>query len=95
MNMSSVDVTDPLPPYLVIDLERDPDATPGHDHVVAVATRDPDGGETRWSGAEVLAAMRGGERFVVAEDGRGGETLLEPATCPACDAVTVVVRDDA
>ena len=85
--------TDPLPPYLVVELVRASDALPGHDHVVAVATRDPDGGETRWTTVEAIAAIRDGERFVAAEDGLGGETIVEPSICPACPTVTLVVPD--
>ena len=93
MDTTSANRTEPLPPYVVIGFERDPDATPGHDHVVAVATRDPDGGETRWITSEVLAAITDGEQFVVAEDGLDAETLLERAPCPACDVVTLAVPD--
>jgi hypothetical protein len=87
--------TEPLPPYFVVELERDPDVAPMHDHVVAVTTRDPDGGETRWDADEILAALRHGERFVAAETGQGGETLLESGKCPACDAVTLTVPQGA
>jgi hypothetical protein len=48
----------------------------GHIHVLAVETRDPDGGQTRWTTRQVIAALRDGERFVVSEDDQGRETLL-------------------
>ena len=81
------DPIDP-PPYLVTCLEADLAAGEGHDHVVAVETRDPDGGQTRWVTVEVIAAVRDGERFVV--DG-GRQTALEPAICPGCATVTLSV----
>jgi hypothetical protein len=62
----------------------------GHRHVTSVETRDPDGGSTRWTCVQVIAAIEDGERFVVAEDGHGALTLLEPAGCPACDVMTLV-----
>ena len=76
------------PPYVVVRLEHDPLAGAGHDHVTVIETRDPDGGSTRWRSIDVIAAMRDGERFVV-EEGNGGESVLEPALCPACPRATV------
>ena len=58
--------------------------------MTAVQTRDPDGVETRWRVVEVIAAIRDGERFVVGEDGRGVQTLLEPAICPRCPTITLM-----
>jgi len=40
---------------------------------------------------EVIAAIRDGERFVVAEDGHGKLTLLEPGLCPQCPFATLLV----
>ena len=80
------------PPYLVLCLSDDPGAPAGHDHVAAIETRDPDGVNTRWTAIDVIAAIRDGERFVVDDDGRGEEALLEPGVCPACSLVTLVVE---
>lgn len=63
----------------------------GHEHVAWVETDDPDGGQTRWKPFEVIAAIRDGERFVVAEPAGGPETVLEPALCPACPLATLTV----
>lgn len=80
-----------LPPYVVVCLDSDPTLeADGHRHVTAVQTRDPDGVETRWRVVEVIAAIRDGERFVVGEDGRGVQTLLEPAICPRCPTITLM-----
>jgi hypothetical protein len=70
-------------------MERAPEGSK-HQHVTFVETRDPDGGSTRWSCVQVIAAIEDGERFVVAEDGHGTVALLEPARCPACTAPTLV-----
>ena len=78
-------------PYAVVCLSDEPNAGSGHDHVAAIETRDPDGGSTRWTAIDVIAAIRDGERFVVSDDGRGEEALLEPGICPACSRVTLVV----
>lgn len=80
-----------VPPYLVLCLEQDASGSDGHPHVSFIETRDPDGGQTRWSTVQVIAAVRDGERFVVADDGQGGETLLEPAVCTRCPTVTLAV----
>jgi hypothetical protein len=74
---------------VVVRLDHDPLAGAGHDHVTAIETRDPDGGSTRWRSIDVIAAIRDGERFDVA--GNGGESVLEPALCPACPRATVKV----
>ena len=81
-------------PYVVLCLSDDPNAGSGHDHVAAIETRDPDGGSTRWTAIDVIAAIRDGERFVVGYDGRGQEALLEPGVCPACSRVTLIVETD-
>jgi hypothetical protein len=80
-----------LPPYRVLCVQQDASGSSGHPHVAFVDTRDPDGGRTRWSTVQVIAAVRDGERFVVADDGQGGETLLEPAVCTRCPTVTLAV----
>lgn len=82
---------DEVPPYEVgcLDTDRGPEAS-GHRHVTFVETRDPDGGSTRWSCVQVIAAIEDGERFVVAEDGRGALILLRPGSCPACEVATLV-----
>ena len=79
------------PPYMVLCVDPDDEAGDGHIHVAAVETRDPDGGQTRWTTAQVIAAVRDGERFVVAEDGQGGETVLRPVVCGSCPTMTLVV----
>jgi hypothetical protein len=77
-----------VPPYEVMCIERAASAAEGHDHVIAVETRDPDGGQTRWATVEVIAAIREGEGFRVGEDRTAS---LEPAICPACASVTLVL----
>jgi hypothetical protein len=81
--------TPELPAYRVECLEEE--LSDGHSHVAHVKTRDPDGGQTRWSTVQVIAAVRDGERFVVADDGQGGETVLDPAVCTRCAKVTLAV----
>jgi hypothetical protein len=83
---------DPLdaPPYVVTCLEVDRGAGEGHEHVAAVETRDPDGGQTRWTTVQVIAAVREGERFVVG-DSDDARTSLEPAGCPRCSTATLRV----
>ena len=83
------------PPYVVANLKRDPNARPGHDHVMEIETRDPDGVTTRWPVIEVIDAVGSGERFVVEGDGSGPDSALEPAVCPVCRRVTVTVSDGA
>jgi hypothetical protein len=53
-----------VPPYHVLCVETDDDAGEGHNHVSVVDTRDPDGGQTRWTIGQVIAAVRDGERFI-------------------------------
>jgi hypothetical protein len=77
--------------YEVLCMQLDDRATAGHEHIAFVNTRDPDGGETRWGSVDVIAAIRDGAEFVVAEDGKGRRTLLEPAICPACPLATLRV----
>ena len=79
------------PPYVVVCISSDADAGEGHDHVEAVETRDPDGGITRWRAADVIAAIRDGQRFVVEDGERTSAVSLEPAVCPACARVTILV----
>jgi hypothetical protein len=67
----------------------------GHEHVTFVDTRDPDGAQTRWKSVDVIAAIRDGAEFVVAEDGKGRRTLLQPALCPACPFATLEVEPPA
>jgi hypothetical protein len=92
MNTPSSAGVDEVPPYEVacIQLDARREAT-GHHHVTFVETADPDGGRTRWSCVDVIAAIRAGERFVVAEDIRGRVNLLEPGLCTQCPFVTLVV----
>lgn len=81
-----------LPPYRVVCLEMDPElAGAGHQHVTSIETWDPDGGRTRWTPVQVIAAIRDGERYVVESTGQGLDGLLEPAVCPRCPMVTLTV----
>lgn len=82
-----------LPPYEVVCVELDagPEGR-GHQHVRFIETRDPDGGRTRWSREQALAAIRAGERFVIPEDGNRGSTLIEPGLCPRCPFFTLLVH---
>lgn len=79
------------PPYEVIGLEVDEEAQArGHDHVRFVDALDPDGGQTRWTAIDVIAAIRAGERFVMA---RAGEASgLEPSVCPRCPVITLRIE---
>jgi hypothetical protein len=79
------------PPYAVLCVDPDDEAGDGHIHVLAVETLDPDGGQTRWTTTQVLAALRDGERFVVAEDDSGRQTILRPVVCASCPTMTLVV----
>jgi hypothetical protein len=42
-----------------------------------------------WTQAEILAAVREGERFVLTEGDVVTDTILEVATCPACSQPTL------
>ena len=79
------------PPYEVTCLEEDQAVEESHRHVVAVETRDPDGGQTRWSTLEVITALRGGELFVVSDGKADRAAALEPSICPACATATISV----
>jgi hypothetical protein len=81
------------PPYVVTCLDVDEAAGDGHQHVVAIETRDPDGGQTRWSTVQVIAALREGEQFVFRENERAG-TSMEPAVCAGCGTATLEVPPD-
>ena len=61
----------------------------GHQHVVAIGTSDPDGGETRWQLADVLSALWDGEQFVTAASADDGPAALSPARCPICSEPSV------
>jgi hypothetical protein len=81
-----------LPPYSVLRVHLDEArAADGHRHVDYVETVDPDGGETRWTSVEVIAAIRDGERFVL-DEGEGHERL-EPTLCPRCPMATLEATD--
>jgi hypothetical protein len=91
MSLHEQSLTD-VPPYDVMCIERENSAGKGHDHVIAVETRDPDGGQTRWATVEVIAAVREGERFTVGDEPTAS---LEPAICPACANVTLLLPQGA
>ena len=81
-----------LPAYRVVCLQTDrAGAADGHDHVTAVETWDPDGGRTRWTLVQVIAAVRDGEVFRTGEGGEGQVAVLEPAVCPRCSLATLLV----
>lgn len=92
MHTAALVRADEVPPYEVacLEIDRSPEASFGHRHVTFVETRDPDGGSTRWSCVQVIAAIDAAERFVVGEDGQGERALLKPAGCPACTLATLV-----
>lgn len=81
--------------HAVLFVQLDRNRGEGHDHVTFVETRDPDGAQTRWKLVDVIAAIRGGDRFVVAEDAKGRRTLLQPAVCPDCQLTTLEVEPPA
>lgn len=83
---------DAVPWYVVLSIENDHAVEPsGHSHVIGLATRDPDGGETRWTLVQVIAAIRDGERFVVGEDPDDQAAAIEPTVCSRCPMATLVV----
>jgi hypothetical protein len=63
----------------------------GHLHVIAVETADPDGGTTRWSLVQAIEAVRGGDRFVLLEDGSAEPVELAPTVCPRCRLATMAL----
>lgn len=79
-----------VPPYVVRCVTVDRVAeTDDHQHVIGVETSDPDGGMTRWSLVEAIAAYRDGGRFIVGS-GKGGRTAeLGPSVCPRCRMATL------
>ena len=80
-----------LPPYEVVCVQTDPGAAEDHDHVTAVETWDPDGGRTLWSLVQVVTAIRDGESFCIGPSDDAEAVCLEPAVCPRCPYVTLVV----
>lgn len=91
MSMAPARRPDELPPYTVLCVQLRPTGD-AHEHVHAIETTDPDGGNTRWEPAEVIAAIRAGERFVLFDDGHGSEVLLAMTRCHACPT-TVLAPD--
>lgn len=90
MTSTRVNALGELPPYSVRCIHVDPAAeADGHQHVTAIETTDPDGGETRWSLVQVIEAVRNGERFV-SEATPGGQGIeLGPLVCPRCSVATL------
>ena len=81
-----------LPAYRVVCVDTDLAAkADGHDHVTAIETWDPDGGRTRWTLVQVIAAVRDGEQFHAGKGGDGQAAVLEPAVCPRCPVATLLV----
>ncbi len=73
MNAVEIARGNDLPPYTIRCVEMDPAAeADGHRYVIAVPTDDPDGGETRWTLVEVIAANRDDERFMPGGGARAG-----------------------
>ena len=82
-----------LPAYRVVCLEIDIAAeADGHDHVTAINTWDPDGGRTRWTLVQVIAAVRDGEAFHAGKGGDGQAAVVEPAVCPRCPVATLLAN---
>jgi hypothetical protein len=81
----------PLPPYEVSRIGvTAAESRPDHDHVKYVETLDPDGGRTRWSIEQIIAAIRSGERFAtIVKPGRESYVTIDP--CPKCRLMTIQV----
>ena len=80
-----------MPPYVVACIDADPWlAIDGHHHVTAVETRDPDGGQTRWTLVQVILAIRDGAAFSVV-DGERAVAHLEPTVCTRCPMATLTI----
>jgi hypothetical protein len=88
MTATSADATE-VPPYEVRCVELMAAGGDGHQHVVAIGTTDPDGGETRWQLADVLSALRDGEQFITAPSAYDAPAELSPARCPICSEPSV------
>jgi hypothetical protein len=85
--------TGTIPPYVVRCVTVD-DLVEGngHEHVTGLETTDPDGGMTRWTLVEAIAAYRDGGRFIVGS-GEGEQTAeLGPSVCPRCRMATLAVE---
>ena len=88
----AVSTRDSVPWYVVLSIEKDHSVeSGGHSHVLGLATRDPDGGETHWTLVQVISAIRDGERFVVGEDPADEAAAIEPTVCPRCPMATLIV----
>ena len=85
----STGTTGEVPPYEVRCVELAAAGADGHEHVIAVGTNDPDGGETRWRLADVLAALQDGERFITPASSYDGTAELKAAPCPLCSEASV------
>jgi hypothetical protein len=92
MSYPALGTRDSVPWYAVLSIEKDRALeASGHSHVLGLATRDPDGGETHWTLVQVISAIRDGERFVVGEDPGDQSAAVEPTVCPRCPMATLVV----
>lgn len=92
MSNPAVSTRDSVPWYFVLSIEKDHTVEPsGHSHVLGLATRDPDGGETHWTLVQVISAIRDGERFVVGEDAGDQAAAIEPTVCARCPMATLAV----
>lgn len=78
------------PPHEVLCVGYDEvSASSGHRHLRYLEAVDPHGTQTRWQVAQILAAMRSGERFVAGSGGGRPATTLELGLCPACPFMTL------
>lgn len=78
-----------MPPYEVRCVEVAEAGADGHEHVVAIGTTDPDGGETRWPLRDVLSALQGGERFITLASPEDEPAELRQARCPLCSEASL------
>ena len=86
---SGAAAADEWPPYRVMCAAFDESGTAsGHQHMSSLETLDQDGGRTVWGVGQIMAAIRGGEKFAVEGDD-GGESILELGHCPACPFMTL------
>jgi hypothetical protein len=79
-----------LPPHVVLCVGYDDvGATSGHRHLRYLEAVDPGGMRMQWQLAQIVAAMRNGERFVAGGGGGRPATTLELGLCPVCPFITL------
>jgi hypothetical protein len=64
--------------------------TDGHEHVRLVETEEASGAR-RWTGVDVIAAIRYGDRFVLTPEAGASGAVLEPTICPRCPMATLEI----